>query len=550
MRKHMMALACVMALGAPSVAHADPSIWVQCDGQPRPEGAATTAARLGAAVFIPIVGLFALGETGTGTPAAVGQPGVDACTQALAEPVLQSFWQRHLNILRARAIHYIEIDNHQAALADLETMHTVANGQTASPLLDRSIGVSALLMEAALRARNNEFDRARELAVRAADARPYSVQIQQVARSFFTGAPTLSAEERRLFERELSYDPSAALRFPSRLDLTDDAQAAADAWEAALAADDHLTARGWDAALERTAGEGPDGYTLVRAALAMARAGRTERAEALAALANAKLGPESASAGAGGGALEGIAPDASAAAQEGGTRETLAEARRTQLRTRLDDAVRTGAAPYRPLLRAWLVALRGNDAEAWSIMQANFERLPKVMASADLLRRLKQNPAIGAQVPDFLIQSAISGARPDQAQRFREIDMDDFIRVLPQFERVDGGSRYRPGNSVGYRDGTARVGDARVTYSGGTFFATPEMQLLRAAQLAQERGMDSFLVTDASRTYLDVALFNAASPPDAYAARSGRFLRASDVIAGLGPIYIDIPAAMAAERRR
>src|SRR5262249_19735388 len=153
----------------------------------------------------------------------------DACTQALAEPVLASFWQRHINILRARAIHYIEVGNYDAALADLEAMHGVGDGQVASPLLDRSIGVSSKLMEAALRARAGEMERARELAIAAADARPHSLPVQQLARGFFASTPTLTDEERRLLAREISFEPSGALRLPLRLDQTDDAGAAADA---------------------------------------------------------------------------------------------------------------------------------------------------------------------------------------------------------------------------------------------------------------------------------------------------------------------------------
>ncbi len=545
MQKKLSAIAFALALTAAPAAYADPSIWVQCDGQPRPEGAATTAARIGAMVFIPIVGLLAAGETGTGVPAAVGQRGVDACTQALAEPVLASFWQRHINILRARAIHYIEIGNHDAALADLVAMRAVGDGQVASPLLDRSVGVSANLLEAALRARNGEIDRARELAIAAADARPHSLVVQQLARGFFSSTPTITAEEQRLLRRELSYEPSYALRLPMRLDQTDDAQAAADAWEAALAAGDHMTAPGLDERLGWTLETGPDGYTLLRAALAMARAGRTARAEELGAQANQKLGPESAGAAVAASPLEGVA---AAEADAADSDETLADARRTQLQARVDATLASSAAPYRPLLRAWLAAARGDDAGALAIVQSNFERLPKVMASADLLRRLRQNPSTGAQVPEFLIQSTISGARPDPVQRYREMDLDTLIRVLPQLERVDGAARYRPGRSVGYHESEPKPGQARITYSGAAPYARSEMLLLRAAQLTRERGVDSFLVLSANRAVIDIMYVDSASPA-AYASRASRLLRAADVIADLGPIYVDLPAAIEAERR-
>lgn len=538
-----------IALAAAPAAYANPSIWVQCDGQPRPEGALTTAARLGAIIFIPIIGLAAAGEAGTGTPAAVGQAGVDACTEALADPSLPNFWQRHMNILRARAIHYVEVGDHDAALADLVTMREVAAGRTDSPLIDRSIGVSALLLEAALRARNSEYDRAKELAITAADARPYSLPIQQLARTFYSGDSLMSADEQRLFGRVLSYDPTLALRYPIRLDQTDDAAAAADAWEVALAAGDHVTTRGLDERIGWTQADGPDGFTLVRAAIAMARAGRTARAEELAARAEEKLGPETSGDRASGG-IEGVETvEEQAPAAASGSRAALEASRRAQLRQRVEAQVAENAAPFRPLLRAWLAALRGDEAQALSIMQSNFERLPKVMAGADLLQRLRQNPALREQVPDFLIQSAISGARPEVATVLRGLDLDDLIRGLPQYERVDGNARYRPGSNIGYRETALASGGTRITYSGATFYASSEMMLLRAGELAQAQGRDSFLVLDVNRTTLDIIPLESAAPAAAYAARSSRFLPAGEVVRGLMPIYVELPMAIESERR-
>jgi hypothetical protein len=214
----------------------------------------------------------------------------------------------------------------------------------------------------------------------------------------------------------------------------------------------------------------------------------------------------------------------------------------------VDAILATSAAPFRPLVRAWLASERGDDRAALAIVQENFDRLPRVMATADLLQRLSQNRTISAQVPSFLIQAAIAGARPDQAQRFQELHMDDLIRALPQFERVDGHARFRPGRNPGYSERETRDGTTQIVYAGGSFYATGEMLLLRAAQLAQERSFDSFLVLELNRSAMTVAFLNAAAPPEAYATRAARLVNAADVIANLGPIYIDIPAAMEAER--
>lgn len=543
--------ALVFALSiAPAARASEPSIWVQCDGQPRPEGTATTAARIAAVTLIPIFGLLAVGETGTGSPAAVGQPGVDACTAALAETELMDrFWQRKLSVLRSRAVHYIEINNHDAALADLAAMRGVGTqADVASPLLDRSVGVSAQMLEATLRARKGELDRARELAVLAADARPYSFNVQLYAVGFFGGQPAMSEGEQRIFHRIVSYDPTSATRLLFRLDQTDDATAAADAWEAALAADDHYTVQGLDERLGRTKEDGPDGYFLLRAAIAMARAGRTERAEQLAARADAKLGPESTASSSGASVELPAAPAESQAPPARADDQTREDARRTQLRSQVDQTLARLAAPYRPLLRAMLLSAHGDDAGALAVLQSRFSDLPKIMATAELLRRFNHNPALASQVPEFLVNSAIAGARPDLAQRYGELDMLRLVRALPQFQRVDGQNRYRAGRNIGYSEYIKEDG-THISYAGAPAYAGGEMLLLRAAELAPQNGSDSFLVLRMNGNTMDVAYADADHIPEAYASRASRFIRASDVIANLKPIYVDLPEEIEAYRR-
>jgi hypothetical protein len=190
-----------------------------------------------------------------------------------------------------------------------------------------------------------------------------------------------------------------------------------------------------------------------------------------------------------------------------------------------------------------LLSAHGDDQGALSIVQSRFDTLPKTMATAELLQHLARNPQIAQQVPAFLIQSVIAGARPDQPQRYRDIDVLAYLRALPVFARVDGGERYRPGHTVGYSEASKGGDEMGIVYSGALPYAANEMLMLRAAQLAQTAGDDGFIVTDMETASARVALVHSDHLAETYAGRQARVIKASDVIASLGPIYIDLPAA-------
>lgn len=105
-RNLALATVAIIAMASPRTALANPSIWMQCDGIAKPESAAASAARTAGAILLSsvVIGLFLLPEENpTGRPAASGPEGVRACTEALADPVLEPFWERKVSILYARA---------------------------------------------------------------------------------------------------------------------------------------------------------------------------------------------------------------------------------------------------------------------------------------------------------------------------------------------------------------------------------------------------------------------------------------------------------------
>jgi hypothetical protein len=518
----------------------EPSVWAQCDGQAKPEGAGVTAARMAGVILGSgiLIGLLALPESPTSADIAVGQAGVDACTAALADPILETFWPRKVNVLRARALNYVQIEKYDLALADMVAAREVGQGKPAELLFDRSVGVSVLLFEAALRARVGEVEEARRLAARAADSRPYSTKVQNFSRVFFADTPTLTAEEARMLNRISRQAGTHNILLADRLSETIDSSAAADAWE-------RLLASGAKVSVLRVSGlsdkgidvfEGDDPIVVALTALAVARAGRVERAGVLRDRLVASLT---------------LAPTEStprSSRPEGRTRADLLDARVAQVRVETAARVRKDSATYLPLIDAILLNARGDAAGAVAIVQRDFSSLPVERATAELLAALGSNTSVGSQVPAFLVESMRSQA--DKSQVYKKLDLLSFARNLPQFQRVDGFNRYRPQGPPGFRNGIGFLSDSRddgtpgaeIQYGGApSLEAAEEMLLLRAAELATEQGHKGLVVDRRDSDGISVRFV---------AADVENFLPAEEIISALRPVYVDMPARIEMERSR
>ena len=542
----------LFAASAPGAAAREPSIWVQCDGQAKPEGAGTTAARVLAVTLGSgfLIGLLALPETATGTPVAQGPDGVAACTAALADPVLDQFWERKVNILRSRALHYVAADNPSAALTDLEAARKIGEGRDAPVLFERSVGVSAKLFEAVLRARQGDIETAERLAVEAADARPFSASIQSASLAVLDRRPTMSADEGRILDRRIRLDPYAFDERADRLDQSKDAGAAADAWEIALAAEQRLFPADKPGGETATATRA---LRLAQATLAFARAGRTERAEATRAQLLDALKPTE-------------TPEPSAPKL---TRKELDASRRNQQVAALAERARTAAQSMMPLIDGYLLLANGDANGAIALLESKFVDLPRNAATLDLYMRLAKDPATAERVPPFVLAGLQQAVYPDTATRAASIDLKQFATRLPKFERVDGRFRYRGEGIPGFRNGSGYRSEARSDGVAGrrvmygappSNFSGEEMRLLHAAETTKAAGYTHFVIDARGywinsvasypqiETYLDIRYVN--EPDQETRARA---IAVDDVLADLGPIYIDLPAAMAAaqaERRR
>ena len=107
---------------------------------------------------------------------------VEACTRALASPrLLPTQTIRRAHLLRARAAAHAQANDAAEALKDLSAAEAALGGGVTDPFLKRSMGVSLTLLRALVLAQSGESTAAASLAREAAAARPWSLQVQQVA---------------------------------------------------------------------------------------------------------------------------------------------------------------------------------------------------------------------------------------------------------------------------------------------------------------------------------------------------------------------------------
>lgn len=566
-----LATIALTALVSPRPALANPSIWMQCDGMAKPESAAALAARYTGAILLSsvVIGVFLLPEENpTGRPAASGPEGVRACTEALADPVLESFWERKVSILYARARHKLDANDPAGALADLAASRAVTAGKTSDVLFARSLGVSTQMFEATLLAKEGKLDEARRLATQAAEGRPWSPIVQTRALRYALGEANPTAESQRIGERLSRLDSSRASALAFYLDRTDDAAAAAAAWDGALAAGAEsptfeAVTRAKDPPSRPTK---LDPFILSQAALAFARAGQFEKAQAL--LDGATLKP--------------LIPDpgppppetANGAPAAGQSRQQLqaaAAARENEAALRRLEGL---ARSLFPLTQAILAEGRGDTAAAVSYVQRSFADMPESMAAAELVRRLAAKPETAAQVPAFMVDSIAKKARPPADEAFKNTDAKAVLEDLPPLQSLARGQRYRRADGVRVvselreQPLANRPSGLQLTYSGGADkFAGDEMLYLRAAELAKEKGKSGFIVLRQNSRYyyrtgnpnypilpvpaeIEVDFVDVDTPPPELIGARARFIRADDVIAALKPIYIDLPAELDAARRK
>lgn len=170
-RRRFAVVATTLALCVAAPAAADD--FLTCDGYAAPERKADNMS----ATFV--WGPFSSGapEQQTDRPAfALGKAAIAPCTAALRDPrLLPQFWRRRVNLLRARAIHKLAIDDVPGALADLDAAEAAAQ-DPGDVYYRRSLKFGIDLLRAYARRESSDNAGAIQIAEAAWAQRPYDRQ--------------------------------------------------------------------------------------------------------------------------------------------------------------------------------------------------------------------------------------------------------------------------------------------------------------------------------------------------------------------------------------
>jgi hypothetical protein len=189
--------AAAMLLGVPAVA--GPSPLVQCDGYAGRVGTAESLAR--ATVIIGTLGLLGSAERDNTAAIVDGEKGVAACTAALTDSRVTSSVQRHAEVLLARSIRQLEAGAFDLAFADGEAILALPVPAAQKTAFDRTLGVSARLVQASVRVAQQRQADAEVLALAATDLRPYGRFMPGRAAQILQLTPAISAGEAALLDR-------------------------------------------------------------------------------------------------------------------------------------------------------------------------------------------------------------------------------------------------------------------------------------------------------------------------------------------------------------
>lgn len=467
--------------------------------------------------------LFGLPESPKVAPTARGKAGEDACTEALADDVLDSYPARRANLLKFRSIRRLESGALDAAIEDARAIPASLEGVPDAEDTLRTLRASAQLIEAFALLRKNETSEVEPLLASASELRPYGYGLQFLAARLFALTPDLEAGERVVLKRLTQVDPDGLRLQADALDWAGEAEGAFQAWSAFYSLQNPEAQALADERFATKLGMVEGAW---RAAVAATLAGRTEEAAEWRAKAEATP------------AL--FAEDQSLPPQ-------LAS-----LAASVQDLPKKMGERYAALLTALEAKAAGETA-------IDFSNLPTHPAALQLLPDL-----VAAPLKEKLF-----------ADRRFETQVEMLAKLLPELKLSSSANSYtaKGWKASGFKaknfgDGVGKT----VTYSGArsSSLATQEMVLLRAAELALKEQRSHFVVlgrreyirTLTQYTYgvagdttpngfqseLDVAFIDPAAPGE-LAPHVQRAVDAQAVVATLLPVYKPAPADRSAKRR-
>lgn len=511
-----LALLVACAASAPTLAQAakvekQPSLHVQCDGNPNNMSAGETAARLIGAITL--LALFAPPpENADPDKRKFGEDGVKVCSELIDGEKRETNTYRRVNLILGRAIHRIEAKDYDGAIADAQLARGEADtaGFMANPYYVRSQGRAFDLITAAALYRAGKPVEARDAALR------------NLGDSRFLLTPLFSVPTYMLIDPAASPAEAEFRGWRSRLGLGVSEQAdRLEEWgrfeEAAAVREAQVDFN------KRTVPEARSSAVIARSAIALALAGKAELSDTRIAEARANADKRRA---------------------EGNTEKDASEiVELFDLHAIVRQAQRGEVGPARRLFAArsqWVAASFGSVVEV--------TRQLRTGATPDEM--------IGglARDPEALWKDRLDARRAEALAK--DSDNATLFRLIPS---VDSAAAYRNLSKQVWRtdksklvlklkdDGKSKLKMERMFYYGADFDALFPAYALHAALLAKSRGHQGFAMLPIVGDRIVIAAFITGNKGEP-GLSDPIFADAEEVIAALSPV-IPSPETIKAEQR-
>ncbi len=521
--------------------------WEKCDGLPAPQSLGGKMMNMGL-----LIGSLALKAEIPNKPNLYyiknGRDGVTACTQVLNSGIFSSGsnWERHTNILKARAIHHIENKNSDAALSDLAAIGMVAGTYANNIYYQRSLGLSVKFLQAlAFQTKGNQ--QAADLRFnQLADMRSYSKNFQSLVWRH------LSDGRMELTERLVQLDSQYLYLHATMLGWKDgQEEKAADNWA-------HLAEGGYNKSsrFQYTrlmsgnknirGGEVADPDTLGRAAIAAARVNRMHQARKW--IERAKIGLMA-------------------------TPQNIEESANIvkRLRSNSSSGDKNKVMHHEVIVNTYAQFYAGNIAGARESLGPSFKNFSVSAPVMDLIERLQKNLPTEQRVGVLGLdrKSVLKKIRADLMllnKKERDVLNSLFIR-LPILEKKSQINSYSGKiwflKESGFSEEKLDDGTYLIKFTGDSSSSTivEEMSLLRAADLAKKASKLGFIIIDFNNysrtryasyngvqsglgthagymTSIKVAFVDPNNFPEKWNIHKGRIFNAGKVWRDLSPIYI------------
>jgi hypothetical protein len=185
------------------------SDYVQCDGQSKGMGVAEGLARF--TLILGTLGMIGSPESDNVAERRFGAEGVAACDRAMDDGRGKADDRRRSRLKLARAIHNIEAKDYDAALSDVRAFPAFGGAMAQDSNFQRSLGLSALDLEAHVLLRKGDADGAEKAALRMAAASPYDMTSHLRASRFMQRTTPMTGEKADYYRRFTLIWPEARI---------------------------------------------------------------------------------------------------------------------------------------------------------------------------------------------------------------------------------------------------------------------------------------------------------------------------------------------------